>query len=147
MSREIKFRIWDKKSKKTRNVESIGFGIIGLSTKGYPVVNALGRNCIENEDILIHRENGEYELMQYIGLKDKNKVRVFEGDVIKFNYNDKEVYSAIEYSMGVYGVLIKGKCFEYTDFWTMTDLVGYVGSNFEVVGNIYENKELLEREE
>ena len=84
---------------------------------------------------------------QYIGLKDKNRVRVFEGDIIKFNYNDKEVYSAIEYNGGVYGVLIKGKCFEYIDFWTMTDLVGYVGSNFEVVGNIYENKELLEREE
>ena len=83
---------------------------------------------------------------QYIGLEDKNRVRVFEDDIIKFNYNDKEIYCAIEYSMGVYGVLIEGKCFEYTDFCTIADLIGYVGSDFEVVGNIYENKELLDGE-
>ena len=66
MNREIKFRIWDKKSKKMRKVESIGFGMIGVSTKGYPVVNALGKDCIENKDILIHRENGEYELLEIL---------------------------------------------------------------------------------
>lgn len=148
MSREIKFRIWDKKSKKMRNVESIGFGMIGISTKGYPVVNALGKSCIVNEDILIHRENGEYELMQYIEIKDKNDVEVYEGDIIKFDYYGKEeISSVIEYSMGVYGFFIDGVSSEADDYWTIADLIANVGKDFEVVGNIYENKELLESEE
>lgn len=149
MSREIKFRIWDKKSKKMRSVESIGFGMIGISTKGYPVVNALGKNCIVNEDILIHRENGEYELMQYIEIEDKNDVEVYEDDIIKFDYYGKEISSVIEYSMGVYGFFIDGGSSEadYYYYWTIADLIANVGKDFEVIGNIYEDSEMLESEE
>ena len=139
MSREIKFRIWDKKSKKMRNVESIGFGMIGISTKGYPVVNALGRNCIENEDILIHRENGEYELMRYTGLKDKNSVDIYEGDIIKYGKN----IFLIVYSENIASFTVdfkrtdkKVNCYPNVNKGTML--------NAEVIGNIYTNKELLE---
>lgn len=85
---------------------------------------------------------------QYIEIKDKNDVEVYEGDIIKFNYYGKEkISSVIEYSMGVYGFFIDSESNESDDYWTIADLIANVGKDFEVVGNIYENKELLESEE
>lgn len=77
---------------------------------------------------------------QYIGLEDKKETKIFEGDIIKFFYNNKKFYRAIKYSMGEYGVLIERKCIMKANFLTMADLIGCVGGDFEVVGNIYENK-------
>ena len=66
--REIKFRAWDKKTKKMRIVESIGFGALSISGKGYPVVNLVGENIITQQKFLIHRDTPDFILMQYIKL-------------------------------------------------------------------------------
>ena len=69
--REIKFRVWDKQSKKMRQLVNIvfntGFGCekndnsIKLSwVKGY--------DCIEQKDIMLQRED-KFELMQYTRFK------------------------------------------------------------------------------
>ena len=85
---------------------------------------------------------------QYIGLEAKREAKIFEDDIIKFFYNNKKYYRAIKYSMGEYGVLIEGECISMeANFLTIADLIGYVGCDLEVVGNIYDNKELLESEE
>lgn len=85
---------------------------------------------------------------QYIEIKDKNDVEVYEGDIIKFDYYGKEIISSvIEYSMGVYGIFIDGESREADDYWTIADLIANVGKDFEVIGNIYEDSEMLESEE
>ena len=79
-------------------------------------------------------ENGDgYILMQYTGLKDKNGVKIFEGDIVKAGRGDSVLTAAIDYDNNVAAYVFRGTyCFvsEYADF--------------EVIGNIYENPELLE---
>lgn len=71
--------------------------------------------------------NQGFEVMQYTGLKDKNGKEIYEGDIVK----EDDKVGVIEYHgssfMGVFGDerVLNGE------------------SDFEVIGNIYENPELL----
>ena len=141
--REIKFKAWDKKMNKMRIVESIGFGKPYYSHEGYPVVNMIGRDCINNKDIIIHRDSHQCELMQYTGLKDKNGKEIYEGDICKsFNNEYGDNVGLVKYSEETcsFDLHMKSK---------MKEII-YIGTDYnlvEVIGNIYENPELLEVEE
>lgn len=76
----------------------------------------------------------EVELMQYTGLKDKNGVEIYEGDIVR-HATDEGVYKIIFEDGGFY---VKN-LFEY-DFQTINEYP------LEVIGNIYENPELLKED-
>jgi uncharacterized phage protein (TIGR01671 family) len=85
--------------------------------------------------------NNDIHLMQSTGLKDKNGKEVFVGDIIKCIRGClHEVYIEKEYGGtfigGMLAVYLKGLSEGYA--WT-----GYE----EIIGNIYENPELLEEKE
>ena len=91
----------------------------------------------------------KYELMQSTGLKDKNGVEIFEGDVVSvsvrngFDYLDNKVCivkNSIDYSGLVCATVDED--LEYQIF--NTELFGE--HTYEVIGNIYENSELLEEQ-
>ena len=122
MKREIKFRAWDK----DRKVMDYFDDLYWFEEEGVHDSNRSGHHA-------------EYEIMQYIGLKDKNGKEIYEGDRIKIHDSD------------VYGGLI-------TDVIFSTDghHCGYIGrsptinlgawhNSVEIIGNIYENPELLEK--
>ena len=101
-------------------------------------------------------------LMQSTGFKDKNGIEIFIGDIVKFP--DEYVFYDFEGGLtsvdglNVASVVKKGNCITLDNFagkdgFTERELENYECTfddldfkNFEVIGNIYENKELLENE-
>ena len=79
-------------------------------------------------------------LMQSTGLKDKNGKEIFEGDIVKFTITNGFDYVVDEYGAVTYK---QGAFFIVKDFAEY--LISYVYTKeVEVIGNIYENQELLE---
>ena len=117
--REIKFRAWDKINKEMFNVESINF----QERRVY-------------RDVVSYRDFNDIELIQYTGLKDKNEKEIYEGDILS-NGNNEKPYKVI-FENGSYRAEFEGDFEEYS-----LDLIDVVAQGCEVVGNIYENPELL----
>jgi hypothetical protein len=132
--REIKFRAWLKKDKKMVNVETIDF-----TDKS---IQYLEKNEFINAYLLRRMIFDDIELMQYTGLKDKNGKEIYEGDIIKYkfpydrrlNHTSPVKFLEIETSFG-----IKDRYGNEIPLYKIT-----TNNFFEVIGNIYENKNLLE---
>ena len=126
--REIEFRAWDKKRKKMVNVYTL---IIGNEKISYEVKEIFGNyaaNYLQTIDI------EQCELMQYTGVRDKNGVKIFECDIVKF---DNKLYKVIwdndECRFGLTNNVEN----------TLLLLTSWRMQKLEVIGNIYENPELL----
>lgn len=86
----------------------------------------------------------EIELMQSTGLKDKNSEEIFEGDVIAIELDDTETpINARIFQNSKIGVLMF-HVFEDNEDVPMVELLEDNSVAFEIIGNIYENPELLE---
>ena len=88
--------------------------------------------------------DGDYQLMEFTGCLDSNETRIYEGDILKCNTNfngkenvaGKEMYAKVEWND------LDGYWCAFIDHdQHLTTVLGW--GNCEVVGNIYENPELL----
>lgn len=124
MSRENKYRAWDKK----RNV----WLEAGQLLLGYVV-------AWESITIFSLKDRGNYEIVQYTGLKDKNGVEIYEGDVLR----DSESIVIVKFVSGEFSVDYRTMGGKWRNYGSLFDyLEDYEG---EIIGNIYENPELLEQ--
>lgn len=135
--REIKFRAWDKNDKRIFiDPQMIDFynkkiGYMQYQTEYMPDTSY---------SIPVGFEEFEYsELMEWTGLYDKNGEDIYEGDIIFESFGEK--YYKVIFENGSFKAEFKGDFEEYS-----FDLIDVVAQGCEVVGNIYENPELMEDE-
>jgi len=131
--RQIKFRAWDKGCKLMWN-------------NAYILCDSIECAGLKNNNKACTSDHeNRFILMQYTGLLDKNKVEIYEGDIIK-----------CWYGTGIVTYLVSGFCLENPNHhWKYNPKVSHPQSifaldgpgfrvNTKIIGNIYENKELLE---
>ena len=85
---------------------------------------------------------------QFTGLIDKNSKKIFEGDIIKivpdYDYSDDYSISKVYSYNGILCIDYHGDDFDFTALGFLKDYLP--DGNFEVIGNIHDNPELLEVE-
>ena len=130
--REIKFRAWDKVKQKWCNYK-IDDGTV------YFMDNDTGcwyRNY--------HGKYENFDLMQYIGLKDINNVEIYEGDIVKLskeNSDFKEI-GVVKFDENKASYVLET---QDDDLSYNISYYNYHKVYYRVIGNIYENKELLKQ--
>ena len=123
-----KFRAWDKEIKMMIEISLIDFEM--------HVIRGTHWKFGETESIKFN----DIELMQSTGLKDKNDKEIFEGDIVKMAkdvYSEPTYYEVVRHYGGAYRLESKQHGCE---LWLRH-------TDCEVVGNVYENLELLEDKE
>lgn len=156
MIREIKFRLWDKKRKKMCEVHNLTFHDL----YGYKVITI--EEATDGGDYhSTFISTDDYELVEYTGLKDKNGVKIYEGDILKITNtarfcqgNNYSCHSKIELIEGHAYVwphpIVNGQKIRYGAEMLFSGMAKYIDKrgvateDVEVIGNIYENPELLE---
>lgn len=85
----------------------------------------------------------EMEYLQFTGLKDKNGKEIYEGDIISFYYDDfeKRYTGQVKFINGGFNYYDNDEGRDPSEY--DNDTLQGVEQNGEVIGNIYENPELL----
>lgn len=125
--REVKFRAWDRIEKQILEVRELTF----LFDEGSPLcIQAWEPDTTDkNTAYLITRAPGDFVLMQFTGLKDRNGKEIYEGDVVRCRLirGDNHTYD--------YPVTFEDATFKARNRLSVYD-------ECEVIGNIYENPDL-----
>lgn len=135
MNREIKFRVWDNvHNRMIYSDKHLGFRPFedNNSFDNYDFnISKKGVYCFAYDEYDDDFGGGvcnetDLPIMQYTGLKDKNGVEIYEGDLILIGEKRRKV--EVIFKDGSFGYLYNGFC------------VPFQNQSPEVIGNIYENE-------
>ncbi|WP_409174386.1 YopX family protein [Brevibacillus fortis] len=123
--REIKFRAWDRKQSKMVDMNHLRH-------------HASGFRLLD--------EDREYEFMQFTGLRDKNGKEIYEGDILRYpdaydsgsDWEETISVGAIEWDTNQAQFTVTNR--HSVDLECLFEDI----DETEVIGNVYENPELLE---
>lgn len=133
----LKFRAWDKANKEMLKIDVIDFFLKGI-------------RVLEHNGNSFFMKFSDVEIMQSTGLKDKNGKEIFIGDIVNCGYlftgspfEEEDYYTE---DIGAVKIVNCGAVVKVNgDFEYLVDILNNC-EDFEIIGNIYENKELLENE-
>lgn len=117
--RDIKFRAWDK---------TINYMDYRVRFSHFED----GIEVLDSWSSWRELKKDEYELMQYTGRKDSDGVEIYEGDILQSEHYLR------------YQVVFKGDCWRCEPLKRNVFKNRFIGRDLKVIGNIYENPELLE---
>ena len=142
-NRLIKFRVWDKLAERFITPESLfqGHYSLGLNGRFHNFQNGSGGE--------------EYEVMEFAGLKDSKNIDIYEGDILHFVENKNafslsmgldspvdqfvDKYTEVTYFKGSF-IINPPRCSALMgNQFLLNDVTQYC----DVVGNVFENKDLL----
>ena len=126
-----KFRMWNKITSKMHSVDGLYFDSEEVQYK-------------DEVDVLRFIKFGNTILMQSTGLKDKNGEEIFEGDIIRYDIDVVDIKK--HPTFGFYTVFDGREGF-FGDGMSINDFeedAKEFSKTVEIIGNIYENPELLE---
>jgi YopX protein. len=149
--RDIKFkiRIYDR-DHRSPEAKFLKWGVVGVAC-----------TTISNtDDLVVYNEDGGDEwdywavdfenIRQYTGLTDKKMVEVYDGDIGRFTVDGEEKIGRVGYYGGKWLVYMHPPDeHHWFDGYTLTDIfegkyfTSTEGHPFEVIGNVFENPELL----
>lgn len=129
MSREIKFRVYDKEKNMWTN---------------FKILDNIMYFMDKNTGVWFHEKykaKERFALMQYTGIKDKNGKEIYEGDIVLIRIDKTNILhkTVVKFKHGAFIADIIGN----NDYIYLFHF-GFNKDDFEVIGNIYENKNLLE---
>lgn len=116
---KVKFRAWDKNHKEMIYISDFYW----FEEEG-----------VHDSDGMGHYTN--YELMLSTNECDKNNKEIYDGDIISHIVNGKRLVGKVDYADGSFGVRIVDGGAQFLCF--------FVDNTCEVIGNIYENPNLLD---
>lgn len=135
--RDIKFRAW---SGKQGAFIQEAFSVLADGS-GIRITIPVDDDVVQDVNAEFYfQDNDNLAVQQFTGLKDKNGVEIYEGDLVEFKLGGEKVIGAVSY-MDSQARWVK----TFTPSYGAgeKDLSSYASSH-EVVGNIYESPELLE---
>ncbi len=125
-----KFRAWLKEEKRMTDVHEMTF----MDGEVYLISDITGFYAYE-----------EFKLMQSTGLKDKNGNEIFESDIVKYKSGCNTYTEEVAYDKNFAGFGVRDANADIIfTFWELAEDIDLI--SLEVVGNKYENPELLKGE-
>lgn len=134
MNRIPNYRVWHKIEKRFLDLRSIDFEFEKISYDAYREAHYY--DVAKFDEIFFQ---------QCTGIKDSERIDIYEGDIIEFERNDKKCIANIFYHDAF---VVTGNSEEGTFVYAyLHDLVNYIYKmKIKVIGNIFEHPELLKNE-
>lgn len=150
--REVKYRLWCKERQEMIDIRKMYFEDGKLTTI----------SCVDHDSNFEYfTEDNDHVLMQYTGLKDVNGKEIYEGDILRVWRDDEYIpnrdsgggivdYDCESGFSQIGKVSFEGCSFDYSTIKTLNGRHEDIHlpidwlDNYEVIGNVFENAEILE---